>query len=158
MGIKAVDSHTKSEKHRKSIATCDKKLSEESDFDSELRVGGRCQCYTGGSIIVEDIRYTFPSTETLKVELLWTLQTMAKAKHQSYHCVQGSHMFSKASNVLGFDLSVRMFSNLTLCSQMFSKRMVFKMPLFWPYFGIDRVRNYTFFDRPTTSGNNPNGR
>ena len=34
--IKAVDAHMKSEKHRKSIATCDKKFSEENDFDSEL--------------------------------------------------------------------------------------------------------------------------
>ena len=43
MGMKAVDSHMKSEEHRKSIATCDKKLCEESEFDTELRyasVGG----------------------------------------------------------------------------------------------------------------------
>ena len=37
IGIKAVDAHMKSEKHRKSIATCDKKLSEKNEFDSELR-------------------------------------------------------------------------------------------------------------------------
>ena len=85
MGIKAVDSHMKGEKHKKSIVTCDKKLSEESGFDSELLVGGRRQCYTGGSIVVEDIRSTFASTEMLKAELLWTLQTVAK--HQSYQCV-----------------------------------------------------------------------
>ena len=58
MGIKAVDSHMKSDEHRKSIATCDKELCEESEFDSELRVSGRRQCYTGGSIVVEDIRST----------------------------------------------------------------------------------------------------
>ena len=66
MGIKAVDSHMKSEKYRTSIATCDKELCEESEFDSELRVSGRRQCYTGGSIIVEDIRSIFASTECLR--------------------------------------------------------------------------------------------
>ncbi len=65
MGIKAFDSHIKSEKHGKSIATCDKELCEESEFDSELRVSGRRQCYTGGSIVVKDIRSTFASSETL---------------------------------------------------------------------------------------------
>ena len=29
---------------------------EESEFDSEVRVSGRRQCYTGGGIAVEDIR------------------------------------------------------------------------------------------------------
>ena len=89
MGIKAVYSHMKSEKHKKSIiATCDKELCQEREFDSELRVSGRRQCYTGGSIVVEDIRSTFASTECLemlKAELLWTLQTVAK--HQLYQCV-----------------------------------------------------------------------
>ena len=65
MRIKAVDSHMKSGKHKKSIVTCDEKLSEESEFHSELCVGGRCQCYTGGSIVVKDIRSTFASSETL---------------------------------------------------------------------------------------------
>ena len=66
MGMKAVDSHMKSEEHRKSIATCDKKLSEESEFDTELRGSWRRQCYTGGSIVVENIRSTFSSTECLR--------------------------------------------------------------------------------------------
>ena len=38
----------------------------------------------------------------------------------------------------------RMFSNLTQCSRMFSKRIVFKMKLFWPYVGINRLRHSTF--------------
>ena len=34
MGIKAVDSHMKSEKHRKGIATCDKKVNSIADYVS----------------------------------------------------------------------------------------------------------------------------
>ena len=80
----------KSEEHRKSIATCDKELCEESEFDSELRVGGRRQCYTGGSIVVEDIRSTFASTEYLRClnrNCCGHCKRWQKPKHQLYQCV-----------------------------------------------------------------------
>ena len=82
MGIKAVDSHMKSEKHRKSIATSDKKVNSITNYVS---VGGASATPSAASSskATSDIRSTFSSTETLKAELLWTLQTVAK--HQSYH-------------------------------------------------------------------------
>ena len=49
-----------------------------------MSVGG-AGATPGGGIVVEDIRSTFASSETLKAELLSTLQTVAK--HQSYQCV-----------------------------------------------------------------------
>ena len=49
-----------------------------------------------------------------------------------------------------------MFVNLTQCSEMFLQRIVFKIPLFLPYFCIKLRRELYIFDRLTTSGNNPN--
>ena len=81
MGIKAVDSHMKSEKHRNlSIATSDKKVNSIANYVS---VGGTSATPSAASSskATSDIRSTFSSTKTLKAELLWTLQTVAK--HQS---------------------------------------------------------------------------
>ena len=72
----------KSEKHRKSITTSDKKVNSIANYVS---VGGASATPSAASSTkaTSDIRSTFSSTETLKAELLWTLQTVAK--HQSYH-------------------------------------------------------------------------
>ena len=56
-------------------------------------------------------------------------------------CSRNLRMFSNFTCLFEYP---RMFSNLTQCSRMFSKRIVFKMQLFWPYVGINRVRHYTF--------------
>ena len=56
-------------------------------------------------------------------------------------------MFSNLSFLFKYP---RLFSNLTRCSRMFSKRNVLKMPLFWPYIGVRKELNK--FAHPTTSG------
>ena len=48
-----------------------------------------------------------------------------------------------------------MFLNLTQYSGLFSKRIAFKMTLFWPYIGIESRKELYIFDRITTSGNYP---
>ena len=82
MGIKAgVDSHVSHEKHR-NIATSDKKVNSIANYVS-VGGGSATSSAASSSKATSDIRSTFSSTETLKAELLWTLQTVAK--HQSYH-------------------------------------------------------------------------
>ena len=48
-----------------------------------MSVGGASATPAAASSSKADIRSTFASTDRLKAELLWTLQTVAK--HQSYH-------------------------------------------------------------------------
>ena len=60
-------------------------------------------------------------------------------------------MFSKTLNVLKFDLSVRVPSNFLKLNSMFSNVLETNIVILAVYIGIDRVRNYTFFHRPTTS-------
>ena len=57
-------------------------------------------------------------------------------------------MFSNLSFLFKYP---RLFSNLTQCSRMFSKRNVLKMPLFWPYIG---VRNLPIRQHPVKKGAN----
>ena len=61
MGIKAVDSHMKSERHRKSITTCDKKVNSMANYVS---VGGTSAtpAAASSSKAMTDIRSTFVPT------------------------------------------------------------------------------------------------
>ena len=75
--------HASQKEHRD--MACDKKVNSIANYAS---VGGASAtpAAASSSKATTDIRSTFASTETLKAELLWTLQNcVSVAKHQSYH-------------------------------------------------------------------------
>ena len=84
-------------------------------------------------------------TTATRVDTKWMMWMRRKAKSKVLSrvrtCSRNPRMFSNLTCLFEYP---RMFSNLAQCSRMFSKRIVFKLQLFWPYVGINRVRHYTF--------------
>ena len=92
--------------------------------------------YSHTSRARKSLRYHLPS-------LLRSMPQSGSAQNP-----RNPRMFSNLSFLFKYP---RLFSNLTQCSRMFSKRNVLKMPLFWPYIG---VRNLPIRQHPVKKGAN----
>lgn len=81
MGIKALQSHCVSEKH-KEIIQCKQQTLSISHYSSTSGGGASTSSVTQSAASPLDLQAAFGSTPTLKAEVLWTFHTVSK--HQSY--------------------------------------------------------------------------
>ena len=86
LGVKALESHSKSEKHKAAIK-CQEQTSSISQYCSTSGAGASRSSATQSAPTAVDLRTAFGSTPTLKAEVLWTFHTITK--HQSYTSNEG---------------------------------------------------------------------
>ena len=105
MGVKALESHTKSSKHMNNMKAKDQtpsiagvfqpanasqlavNVSELADNVNQPTASASAPPVTTVTATREDLRTAFGSTPTMKAEVLWTLNTIAK--HHSYNGNEG---------------------------------------------------------------------